>query len=1259
MGGLTPSVSRKLSKPRTKTASPDLTYSEQSDLAVSSPIRSSTDMDYFGDHAIVMNSQGERRSRRKSRTKLRAYLYGSSNESSQTLDSYDDDDEHQSGIASAARGARMRISRTGSSIMLLSSAMASTTYLSNESTSRLQPSPDPEDTARIAEQIKEKAAHDSLAAMNHVSSPVDEDKHVDSVLAPLRRKSLYTPGIATRHPSDILRKPPPPQSIESKADRDYYYNPAYSESSPLARLAALANPDDGRSTPSDLHITHLGGLQLGTLRVTNGTDSPVPHEQIVPCRRSTTEPGTSKDHQTAFKDLDEEISPNHREPGPIQAETKSNCERVNTLSAHFLRSQHQRSGSEAMAHEYISEISASPFAHSDDVSSTDAVIKDSPSEDEAVDIFDAPKGATDTWRSSISDTDFRHALGTTRDDAFQRLNGATPSVSESHRLSVPLSLSSRYSNLIGQAPKTDSGYCSNASVGSGSKIAACEDPEDSQNRHMHDQWQKPMSESARCVSGPREVPYAKSKAQPEPFRIIPPPPIQRSFTSIPSPASALSGNETENTVRMNSVMPCAPEDSLRPSSRSLSQNFTRKLQKRPKSQPPPANLITVQGYRELTQVHIPRVPSLIAARHAERLRSFPALEHTFPSAQHVTARQSPIPKKSNVVSVRFPSPANALEAAAVGLAEESVTPTRNRRSMSRPRSIFRRNTAEVDDTEWGSSDLVRSPSWSDFGAGKKKRQQRKLEKADKEAQKRLIKEEQTLTKRLEKNRRQHEKQIKKEDDRSKTSRSRASSRTRGRSSERPLSQYEVPAGVADFGTVIESLGGSPYDIATSMIPFPSAVRDANNKHPHQMSNSRPRATSMTGGEEVASYGYDRARSRPADSASNTGEGLPLRKIRPQTMFVDAPPVPAISAVDLKTHDVQWMRGRQKSLSIVGPFVSQYTAPKDEVNCRPQSAFVDAPPVPTLPSSSELQQREAQISGSRPQSMIINTRDLSTSSHSRQSEKSGCLDPEASSPRSRSSTPRKGRASNKAVPNLWSNGSLEKKAPKTGTEAKLDASKSDINLGDEASSSEERMWAAQKQAWSQRRKSAGEALLLKNQLKEVLANSPDQHAPSSEQGFRPHLLHRAHTACPERSSILKTEIAPLTSYPDAGPDEFCDYEDTLHQVALPEPSNFRDPESQSNLQSCAPSQNRIPRKRVGSGTSTPKSRPVSGVSTPFERLVGRFEGGLSYGYEPGHGLGGSAGTRSAKTAASRKSMEVSRGYGIDLSDIPVFVAPTQR
>ncbi|KAK5164039.1 uncharacterized protein LTR77_010130 [Saxophila tyrrhenica] len=55
------------------------------------------------------------------------------------------------------------------------------------------------------------------------------------------------------------------------------------------------------------------------------------------------------------------------------------------------------------------------------------------------------------------------------------------------------------------------------------------------------------------------------------------------------------------------------------------------------------------------------------------------------------------------------------------------------------------------------------------------------------------------------------------------------------------------------------------------------------------------------------------------------------------------------------------------------------------------------------------------------------------------------------------------------------------------------------------------------------------------------------------------------------------------------------------------------------------------------------------------LFDRYAGGMQYGYEKGSGFGGSAGTRShGKSRAERKSRELSVGFGVDLSDVPVFL-----
>lgn len=55
------------------------------------------------------------------------------------------------------------------------------------------------------------------------------------------------------------------------------------------------------------------------------------------------------------------------------------------------------------------------------------------------------------------------------------------------------------------------------------------------------------------------------------------------------------------------------------------------------------------------------------------------------------------------------------------------------------------------------------------------------------------------------------------------------------------------------------------------------------------------------------------------------------------------------------------------------------------------------------------------------------------------------------------------------------------------------------------------------------------------------------------------------------------------------------------------------------------------------------------------MVDRFSGGLSYEYEPGKGVGGSAGMRVLKSSTARRSGPMSQGYGVDLSDVPVYLA----
>ena len=1127
MGGLCASdnAPRRLSKPRTNTSSSNLlsTLSDPPAEPTSSPLHFS-DQDYFGHHATVVNSQGERRSRRKSRSKIRAYLYGSHEEAVQNSS---DEEDGRNGLAGTARNVRKRLSRTGSSIMQLQSAKASTAYLSKSDSQ----GSDPEESAMLAHQIKERAYHDSLAAKNHVTSPIDEDKHPDSVLAPVRRKSLYTPGIATRSPSDILRKPPQPDNSLSQLDRDYYYNPARPESSPLTQLAKLNLVEDGRATPSSIHnFPQLGGLQLGTLRVTNGiprNDTP----DLLCCSHTP----DSKIHEEYYTASEGSLTADlsgvfpHGSGSPPKSkmanQTSSQSEDEDDVTPRDSLGPGVaiRDPAANIADEYMVELQGNPFSYLETSTLNRTVNADDSLDDEGIVIPQAEGPDEDMWRQFIDNATVQQDNSHTREDALRKLNGITPSISEYQRLSIPSSTASRYS-VSNEVPKTDSGYSSNSSLSAGQPTAT-EAGDETRLRVT-----EPASQTSKPngLSGPRDLSGPISS----PGDYFPQPvgqsPMPYSFDVIPReavqpPSSNLASSPPPQTV--NTVRPSA-----RLSARPSSQNLVRKLQKpRPKSQPPPVNSITVQGYRDFEQADIPRVPSVVAARHADRLRQFPLLDHTFPSSQHTTVDQSDYPTEVRHVSIRFPSPANAFEAAVTA----PISTDETRTSRRRPSLVHRKSTVD-DGSEWSPSDIIRSPSWSDFRGGRKRREQRKQAKEERETEKRLLREEKGLSKRLEKDKKGLERQIRKDEERQRAGRSRSASRTR------EPSQNETLITIADFGTVTESLGGNPYDIATSM--FMSSSPGTTNKHPHQISTVASRPKSMVGMDEMVATEFGRARSR-ARSQGNSRLGPPIEdfssgygsnsgnRLQPRSTLDEVPPIPALAAVDLRDHDLEWSRSRRSSET----FNDRYGVPGKSL--RPSSFILDAPPLPAMPTIQQVEQREAQITKSRPRSMIVDAIPAVVSTLSQTDACEPAKDRSAVSGPSNSISPPKTRA-NKLVPDLWSNGSLEKKGPKAAERPRKKSSTKNIpNLTEEEQlAKDDNVWEAQRQAWSQRRKSAGEALL--RNRRSGIFNDLQNHRGSSftlQQDNHPSSTSRPYTNEPQDSTTPERIPRPSHSPPTPLPN----------------------------------------------------------------------------------------------------------------------------
>ena len=1142
---------RRLSKPRTNNSSSNL-LAEQPSTPMSP--YGSPEQDYFGQDAVVVDSRGQRRSRSKSRGRLKAYLYGSSHDFTQTLS----DDEAQAGIAGAARDVRRRLSRTSSFIMPLQSAKASATRLSNSSSSGLLSTRsiesqeiDLEESAIIIDQIKHRAYCDSLAAQNHISTPVDEGRHVDSIMAPLRRKSLYTPGIATRDVSDILRKPP-----KTSTDHDYYYDPSRSENSPLSDLAVL-NVGDGRSTPSDLHYSQLGGLQLGTLRITNGASSPVPGGRLANSHRSLTPESKSHDeYYTASEgsvggdgDHATPLNPRGGSPSRFESGNEANVRGDNGVlssSDNFPLSERTPSNKSLPVPAEIIDQTAHFDKRSTDQSalfqlktvSDVSCSEENPSRptgspmvenrlrDDNEHIESHPPKMVLGEESGFELGIPIESCSDKREQPQNLVRSADEAMSESFSVETR---SSQVGSVEIRMPFRC--FSSGASGMADEYIAELDDSPFSylsREAKGHSTPQDPAKRMWRSFIDDAEVQHAGSGSdsrdgalrkltgngsmpstrQTERLYVPFSQPLRCSASSktpqtdsgsfSKASLTGTSAHKAWDETGVNSTSspqasfpPIQTVETVRFSARSPLRLPIRKLQKqRSYSQPPPVNIIT--GCHEFTDANIPRIPSIIAARHAKRLSQFPTFESTFPSLQHTNANRTSSPVQAYGAPIRFPSPAYDLEAAS---APSKSSPT----ASSRPQAC----SIIDDENERDTPDIVRSPSWSEFGGdGRRRKEQKKLAKAEKGNDKKFQKEEREVEKRLERERKEFERQIKKDQDNKRSTRSRSASKARRRSSD-GHNRHDTTMMISDFGTVTESLGNSPYDIANLQnVNNPTSTlfntHHPRNWHPHQISTAMPRPKSVFGSDTLS-----------------------------QTMFLDMDTVPALAAVDLKTHNLEWTRARQRSqsLSAVGAESYRHRNSIPGILLRPHSMTEDAPPVPALPSAKDVKQREAEIIRSRPQSMVVEPPVSKTTSWESEgpkavpypSESGNCVIPRKTNDRT-------------IVPGLWSNGSLERRPPKTVERSRKAIERLTGDNG-ETLPAKDSVWGTPSQVWSQRRKSAGEALL-KNRAGDILDSQEAAiPAPFSEDGDRPTFLARAFTSGDHHAlTHTPSHPNPLASHP---------------------------------------------------------------------------------------------------------------------------------
>ena len=700
----------------------------------------------------------------------------------------------------------------------------------------------------------------------------------------VRRRTMLIPGLATRgQPSNVLRKPPPQEYVQTQADRDFYYNSAISEDSWLARPPTLGLDHEGRQspaslralTPCDLDYSHLAGLRRGTLRITNGTASPSPSLTIsrhrahsidsqdevehtltfdeeysgeVSLPHRSLEPSINKAlplplaESDPFEDRDSSSFLDHRSSPPIThppyAEATADARgaekpfRVATPEVHEDRCAHsfgynQPSPDRAsqMAGEYMNELPSSPFFSSPPSNGSPLLLatsKVSPEEDGLFD--DEGVAASFTGRDfldEVGEAFHGEDTGGSREDAFQILEGGLqrlPSLNciSDVRPSTPTTPSpSEKRPKDAQATdskspaKPDSGYSSHASLPS-SEAAAFNGPARGQ------ELQEPLKIGSLVQP---------SRAAPP----LPPKPIIRTRATVESLPPPVPPKKDKQKFRKSApaLDPMPPSASETVPTPARTPPLNRKLRKaRPLSQPSfaPAAPIAVQNNHDISHDQIPPVPSDVAARLAERLRDFPALEHTYPSLQHTSSRD---------------------DASLLGSEPLTLEPCLQGR---------------------GQADAAMRGRLGQFRASMDLRPNQKR------------------------------------------SNSSSPQVPMQRKRDRQEPDWHLPS-ITDFGTVAESLGASPYDIATRAFGHETSRSSPQlSKHPHQI-GAMSRARTMKGMDEESAAAFAREKSRDCGKVRARSTSRPrtmyeslavdgraaTKAARPKSMVATIPPVPSLPA----------------------------------------------------------------------------------------------------------------------------------------------------------------------------------------------------------------------------------------------------------------------------------------------------------------------------------------------------------------------------
>ncbi|KAI9883696.1 MAG: U2 snRNP complex subunit msl1 [Watsoniomyces obsoletus] len=271
----------KITKPRTNRSSTNLglrTPAQQSAVSLSTPGNSSSSN---SGEDVPTSTAGDARTHKDARQRLRTHLLSLSN-----LATHNGEDDSKDSPRSSGTPPRDRLSRSGSLISHVSSNRGSTTRLSSMWDSRLtlvaETSPkEAGKTTHALEALEESDPAEEAPRSTRRSStwePLRPELERQTVMA-MRRRSMFTPGVATRGNLGLNRSTDRLSSLVAEAPKRHSIDQSPSPTTipePMrpAPQRPFVSSEERALTPSDQDYAHLGCFMRGSLHVTNGPASP-------------------------------------------------------------------------------------------------------------------------------------------------------------------------------------------------------------------------------------------------------------------------------------------------------------------------------------------------------------------------------------------------------------------------------------------------------------------------------------------------------------------------------------------------------------------------------------------------------------------------------------------------------------------------------------------------------------------------------------------------------------------------------------------------------------------------------------------------------------------------------------------------------------------------------------------------------------------------------------------------------------------------